>query len=97
MGFPKIRISTYILANILIVVFLVSAGLLSLQYYFSGKMALKATQETFKHIADKVAIHMNDNDRLVRMVLDQIGLHPRIQVEPPREGLPQMPGVLPKP
>jgi len=88
MGFPKIRISTYILANILIVVFLVSAGLLSLQYYFSGKMALKATQETFKHIADKVAIHMNDNDRLVRMVLDQIGLHPRIQVEPPREGLP---------
>ncbi len=87
--FRKIKIRTNVLTNILIVVLFVSAGLIFLQYYFSRKMAQKATRETFRHIADKVAIHMNDGDRLVRMLLYQVGLYPEIQVEPGKEGLPE--------
>ncbi len=87
-AFPKIRIRTSILANILFVVFLVSVGLIFLQYHFSHRAALEATRETFRHIADKVAIHMRDKDRLVRTLLSQVALYPRIRVEPKREGLP---------
>jgi len=87
--FRKITIRTNILTNFIVVVALVAAILLFLQYHFSRKMALKATESTFKHIAQKITYHVEDNDRFIRALLHQMTLYPDITVEPVRQGLPE--------
>ncbi len=84
-----ITIRTNILTNFLIVVALVAAGLLLLQYHYSRKLALKATRGTFQQIAEKVAIHLQANDRFIRTMLYQVALYPGINEEPSPDGLPE--------
>jgi len=84
-----ITIRTNILTNFIIVVALVAAGLLFLQYHFSKRLALEATRGTFHQIARKVAVHMEDNDHFIRTFLYQMALYPNITEEPPVGILPE--------
>ncbi|OEU61592.1 MAG: amino acid ABC transporter [Desulfobacterales bacterium S5133MH16] len=76
--FHKITIRTNILTNFMIVVGLVAASLLGLQYYFSQKMALDATHKTFKKIAEKITLHIQAGDRLSKAMLYHTELYPGI-------------------
>ena len=76
--FHKITIRTNILTNFMIVVGLVAASLLGLQYYFSQKMALDATHKTFKQIAEKITLHIQAGDRLSKAMLYHTELYPGI-------------------
>ena len=84
-----VSIRNNILINFIIVISLISASLLLLQDHFSEKMAVRATQTTFKQIAQKITRHLEDNDRLLRMILLQMQLYPGITVEPARVKLPE--------
>ncbi len=77
-----VSIRSNILINFFMVIALISAVLLCLQYYFSEKMAIRATQTTFKQIAQRITGHLEDNDRFIRMLLLQMQLYPEITVEP---------------
>ena len=76
--FHKITIRTNILTNFMIVVGLVAASLLGLQYYFSQKMALDATHKSFKKIAEKITLHIQAGDRLAKAMLYHTELYPGI-------------------
>jgi len=67
--FGKITIRTNILTNILLVVMIVSAGLLGVQYYFAKRMAYEATVKAFHQLSDKVAADVQARDRLARETL----------------------------
>jgi len=81
----KITIRTNILSNILFVVIVVAFSLVGLQYYFAKKMALEATEKTFRQLSSKVAIHLQGNDRLARETLHLMSVYPMIFRFPPME------------
>ncbi len=76
--FRNITIRTNILTNFLIVVGLVAASLLGLQYYYSQKMALDATHKTFYQISEKITLHIQDSDQLSKEMLYHTELYPGI-------------------
>ena len=70
--FDKITIRTNILTNILVVVAIVAGSLLGLQYHFSKKMALEATEKNFHAAAEKITLHLKDRDRLAGSILLEV-------------------------
>jgi len=74
----NITIRINILTNFLIVVGLISAMLLALQYYFSQKMALEATHKTFRQIGEKITLYMQESDSAAKEMLYHTELYPGI-------------------
>ncbi len=74
--FGRIRIRTDILTSFLIVVGLVVGSLLGLQYYFSYRMALDATRETFRQTAEKITLHIQSRDQSAKDMLYHMELFP---------------------
>ncbi len=76
--FRNITIRTNILTNFLIVVGLIAASLLGLQYYAGQQMALDATHKTFRQIAEKITLYMRESDRTAKEMLYHTELYPGI-------------------
>ncbi len=81
----RITIRTNILTNILLVVTIVAAALIGLQYYFAKQMALEATEKTFHQLADKVTAVMQARDTLAKETLMLMRQYPDI-AKPPTAG-----------
>jgi len=78
----KIEIRTHILTNILIVVIVVAAALLGLQYHFAKQMAIEATGKTFHHLTDKITAVAQGRDRLAKEILSLIAQYPGMETPP---------------
>ncbi len=83
-----ITLRTNILTNFVAVIALITGVLLLLQYHFNRQIVLDATSRTFRHIAQRVAIHLESNDRLIRNILYQMELYPEVVEEPPIDTVP---------
>ncbi|MCW8929602.1 MAG: amino acid ABC transporter [Gammaproteobacteria bacterium] len=80
--FHPISIRTNILTNFLIVIILIAASLLSLEYYFSKQMALSAAHKSFSQTVEKVAQHIKSRDTLTKNMLNLTELYPNLTLPP---------------
>jgi len=75
----KIKIRTNILLHFLFILLSLSFVLIGVQYYFSEKMAREAINDTFHQTAEKIALTLEDKDRLSKEILYQLEDHPSVQ------------------
>ncbi len=78
----KITIRTKILANMLLIVTVLSASLIGVQYYFAKRMAYDAASKAFHQMADKVVTVVQARDELARHTLDLMAEYPGITHAP---------------
>ena len=83
--FKQIKIRTNILLHFLFVVLFLALALIGIQYYFSKTMAIEAVDRTFHLTADKIALTLQDKDKLSKEILYQIETHPSISDSEPDE------------
>ena len=77
-----IKIRTHILTNFLFVIITVSATLVGIQYYFAQRLALSATEKTFRQIADKVTSVILERDKLAKETLNLMEGYPGLTTPP---------------
>ncbi len=69
MTYRKVSIRINILTNFLILIGIISVSLLGLEYYFSQKLSLSATQQTFTKLAQNVTQLFQSKDENVKNML----------------------------
>ena len=74
--FSSVSIRFHILTNFLVVIGLISAFLLGLQYYFSQDLAALATEKSFTQTAKKITEHIQTGDKNVKSKLYLTELYP---------------------
>ena len=74
----RIKIRTNILLHFLFVLLTLAIALIGLQYYFSEKMARESINDSFHQTAHKIALTLEERDRLSKEILYQIEAHPSI-------------------
>ena len=87
----KVTIRTNIITNILLVVSVVAVALLTLQYYFSKRLALEAARQHFTETAAKLGSVLESRELLARETLRLVAHYPGIDTfnekENPREAV----------
>ena len=73
-----VTIRTNIFSNFVFVVLIMSAALLGLQYYFAKQIAIEQTDQTLRHLADKVTAVVQGRDILAKETLNLIEQYPNI-------------------
>ena len=71
----KISIKTNILTIFITLVGIVAFSLLSLQYYFSEKLALESTHRTFTMISKNITEHLQQKRSNINSILNTIKKH----------------------
>lgn len=80
--FRPISIRINILTNFLLIVFIVAASLLGLQYYFSHKLAMSAAQKNFSQAAHKITQYIQSMDQMSKSRLYYSELYPHLSLHP---------------
>ncbi|MDX2507124.1 MAG: HD domain-containing phosphohydrolase [Gammaproteobacteria bacterium] len=77
-----ISIRINILSNFLIIVGLVAALLMGLQYYFSQQLAISAAHKSFTQTAEKITQHIQARDATTKNTLYLTELYPGLSLPP---------------
>ena len=76
--FKRIRIRTNILLHFLFLLAALSVTIIATQYHFSKELANDAVNRTFHQTAHKVAVSLQQEDRLSKEILYQLQSHPQL-------------------
>lgn len=77
-----VSIRTNILTNFLIVIILIAASLLGMEYYFSKQLAITATKKSFIQTANKITQHIRSRDEFTKKILYLSELYPGLTLPP---------------
>jgi HD-GYP domain-containing protein (c-di-GMP phosphodiesterase class II) len=80
--FRSISIRINILTNFIIVIGLIAVSLLGMQYFFSQKLAMSATQKSFVQTARQVTQHIQARDALAKNMIYLTELYPGLTLSP---------------
>jgi HD-GYP domain-containing protein (c-di-GMP phosphodiesterase class II) len=80
--FRSISIRVNILTNFTIIIGLIAASLLGLQYYFSQELAMSATDKSFVQTARQVTQHIQAGDAVAKNMIYLTELYPGLTLSP---------------
>ena len=80
--FRPISIRVNILTNFMLVIGLIAASLLGLQYYFSQQLAMSATHKNFVQTAQQVTQHIQAGDAVSKNMIYLTELYPGLSLAP---------------
>jgi len=80
--FRPISIRVNILTNFMLVIGLIAASLLGLQYYFSQQLAMSATHKSFVQTAQQVTQHIQAGDAVSKNMIYLTELYPGLSLAP---------------
>jgi HD-GYP domain-containing protein (c-di-GMP phosphodiesterase class II) len=84
--FRSISIRVNILTNFTIIIGLIAASLLGLQYYFSQELAMSATHKSFVQTARQVTQHIQAGDAVAKNMIYLTELYPGLTLSPTDSG-----------
>ena len=81
----RISIRINILTNFIILIGLIAASLLGLEYYFSHKLAISAAHQNFTQTAQRITQYIQGRDTLTKNMLNLTELYPELTRSPMAE------------